>query len=241
MLDQRIGPKNTLFAQRLHLGWVVIGEACLGKVHRPDAVSVKKTYLLPDHHASIFSPCNRQFSVKECPFPKWEPGQTVFESSDDDEKIGLSMEDRDFLYVTSGAMEKSFNGNWIFPLPFRSDRLRLQDNRIQAVNRAKALECSLYKDHTKKEYFVSFMGQLLEKGHAELAPPLAADEECLFLPILGVYHPKSPDQIRVVFDLSAKHQKISLNDVLYYLVQNSLLGILLRFWKEKVAVTACRH
>ena len=100
--------------------------------------------------------------------------------------------------------------------------------------------CSLSKDHTKNEHFVSFMGQFLEKGNAKLAPPLAADEECWFLPIFGVYHPKKPDQIRVVFDLSAKHQKNSLNDVLLSGPDmiNSLLGVLLRFRKETVAVTA---
>ena len=35
VLDQRIGPMNTPFAQRLHLSWIVVGEACLGKVHIP--------------------------------------------------------------------------------------------------------------------------------------------------------------------------------------------------------------
>lgn len=27
ILDQRIGPKNTPYAQRLHLAWVIVGEA----------------------------------------------------------------------------------------------------------------------------------------------------------------------------------------------------------------------
>lgn len=44
--DQRIGPRNSPYAQKLSLGWVVIGETCLGKVHRPDMVNVKKTYIL---------------------------------------------------------------------------------------------------------------------------------------------------------------------------------------------------
>jgi len=28
--DQKIGPKNTPYAQKLALGWVIVGEACLG-------------------------------------------------------------------------------------------------------------------------------------------------------------------------------------------------------------------
>ena len=84
------------------------------------------------------------------------------------------------------------------------------------------------------------MGQLLENGHSGVAPAVAADEECWFLPIFGVKHPKKPDQIRVVFDSSAKYENISLNDVLLSGPDmiNPLLGILLRFRKEIVAVTA---
>lgn len=35
------------------------------------------------------------------------------------------------------------------------------------------------------------------------------DEECCYLPLLGIYHPQK-DQIRVVFDSSAKSYVISL-------------------------------
>lgn len=65
-------------------------------------------------------------------------------------------------------------------------------------------------------------------------------EEAWYLPIFGVYHPKKPTQIRVVFDSSAKCDNVSLNDVLMTgpdLI-NSLLGVLLRFRKDLVAITA---
>lgn len=54
------------------------------------------------------------------------------------------------------------------------------------------------------------------------------------------YHPKKPTQIRVVFDSSAKYDNVSLNDVLMNgpdLI-NSLHGVLLRFRKDLVAITA---
>lgn len=47
VLDQIIGPKDTLFAQRLHHGWVIIGEACLERTRTPFMVSSKKTSVTP--------------------------------------------------------------------------------------------------------------------------------------------------------------------------------------------------
>ena len=108
------------------------------------------------------------------------------------------------------------------------------------LNKSMNMIFTSFKGFCFSQHFVSFMGQLFEKGHAEIAPPLATNEECWFLPIFGVYHPKKPGQIRVVFDSATKHDNISLNDVLLSGpdMTNSLLGILLRFRKDTVAVTA---
>lgn len=55
-----------------------------------------------------------------------------------------------------------------------------------------------------------------------------------------MYHPQKPGKIRVVFDSSASFEGVSLNDVLLQgpNLNNSLLGVLLRFRKDPVAVTA---
>ncbi|KAK7945831.1 hypothetical protein WMY93_001559 [Mugilogobius chulae] len=85
-----------------------------------------------------------------------------------------------------------------------------------------------------------FMQSLFDNGHAEIAPPLSEEEECWYLPFFGVYHPRKPEQIRVVFDSSAQHNGVSLNDVLLTgpNLNNSLLGVLMRLREETVAVTA---
>ncbi|KAK0137151.1 hypothetical protein N1851_026658 [Merluccius polli] len=84
------------------------------------------------------------------------------------------------------------------------------------------------------------MEKLFVNGHAEEAPLLPESAECWYLPIFGVYHPQKPGQIRVVFDLSAQEDGISLNNVLLSGpdLNNSLLGVLLRFRKELIALTA---
>lgn len=81
--------------------------------------------------------------------------------------------------------------------------------------------------------------QIFEAGQAELATPLRENQECWYLPTFGIYHPQKPDQIRMVFDSSAKHKGISLNDVLLKGpdLNNTLLGVLICFRKEPIAVT----
>ncbi|KAM9771204.1 uncharacterized protein ACBT44_004535 [Syngnathus typhle] len=58
--------------------------------------------------------------------------------------------------------------------------------------------------------------------------------------MFGVYHPRKPGQIRVVFDSSAQSNGLSLNNVLLTGpdLNNSLIGVLIRFRREKIAVTA---
>lgn len=84
------------------------------------------------------------------------------------------------------------------------------------------------------------MGKVFSNNHAEEAPPLMEGEECWYLPLFEVYHPKKPGNIRVVFDSSARHEDVSLNDVLLTGpdLNNTLLGVLMRCRKEAVAITA---
>lgn len=57
--EQRNGPHNTPYAQRLDLGWVIIGEVCLGGTHRQTNVNVYRTNVLQK------CPCTGSLRVKE--------------------------------------------------------------------------------------------------------------------------------------------------------------------------------
>lgn len=227
---------------------MVVGETCLSQFHRPDTVTVNKTYLLRNGRSSICKPCPNNFEIKEeltaesfdtdCDTPRCD--SDIFVRRNDDDTVGLSVEDKEFLCIMDQTVSKNTQGYWEAPLPFRSPRRRLPDNRTKALQRAKSLDFSLRKDDAKKGHFLEFMQRIFENNHAEIAPPLTDGEEAWYLPIFGVYHPKKPTQIRVVFDSSAKYDDVSLNDVLMTgpdLI-NSLLGVLLRFRKDLVAVTA---
>lgn len=84
------------------------------------------------------------------------------------------------------------------------------------------------------------MQNLIDNKHAEIAPKLDETVESWYLPVFGVYHPRKPEKIRCVFDSSAKFGNTSLNKVLLQGpdLNNSLLGVLLRFRKNCIAASA---
>ncbi|KAK3507778.1 hypothetical protein QTP70_000334 [Hemibagrus guttatus] len=154
--EQRNGPNNAPYAQRLDLGWVVVGDVCLGSVH-----SIKEKFdIKPLPEVSL--------ACDDFIFDDYIIGDTIFKRSKDDNKVGLSIEDRRFLDIMDREMFMDESNSW----------------------------------------------NIFDRDHAEVAPPLREGQECWYLPIFGVYHPQKPD------------------------LNNSLLGVLLRFRRELVAVTA---
>lgn len=167
-------------------------------------------------------------------------GETIFHCTKADEKPAFSIEEQAFLQIMEKEFYQDDTNGWVAPLPFRSPRPRLPNNKEQAHQRLISVCRTLKKRPEMKRHFVDFMQQIFDNGHAEPAPPLKQDEECWYLPFFGVYHPQKPEQIRVVFDSSAQHHGVSLNDVLLTgpNLNNSLLGVLMRYRKERVAVMA---
>ena len=97
IIEQRTGPVGSPFAQRLGLGWVVIGEVCLGRVHQPDLVTCNKTFLIGENRASVCPPCPNKIKVKELPPFQHNDDNNIFIKTEQDDKVGLSAEDREFL------------------------------------------------------------------------------------------------------------------------------------------------
>ena len=57
-----------------------------------------------------------------------------------------------------------------------------------------------------KEDYVAFMNQMIMKGYAERVPTgeeTTEDGKCWYILHHGVYHPKKPKKIRLVFDCSS--------------------------------------
>lgn len=149
----------------------------------------------------------------------------------------MSLEDRRFLDMTKREIHITNDRHYELPLPFQSDDVVLPCNRKLAESRLSGLKSKFSKDAKYKNDYVNFIDDMLKKGYAEKAPK--SDGETWYLPHHGVYHPHKPEKIRVVFDCSAQYEAQSLKQ---HLLQgpdltNTLIGVLCRFRKERVAFT----
>ena len=84
------------------------------------------------------------------------------------------------------------------------------------------------------------MTDLISKDYAEKVPECdrVDDGRIWYLPHHGVYHPRKPGKVRIVFDCAARYQDTSLNDELLQGpdMTNSLVDVLFRFREERVAI-----
>jgi len=80
---------------------------------------------------------------------------------------------------------------------------------------------------------------MIDMGYAEKVPEESVEADpgkVWYIPHHGVYHPKKPKKIRVVFDCCTKFAGTSLNDQLLQGpdLTNSLVGVLTQFRQESV-------
>ena len=240
VLDQRTGPARSPFAQRSPLGWTIIGDVCLSGQHIPSTYDVNKTFVSKNGRPSSLKPCQQVVSIENNSVSTFKTvfSSNIFVTTPEDNKRGLSVEDREFMHVIDKNFHINSEGKWMAPLTFRPSKEPLPDNYPLALRRAKSLDSSLHKDEKKKEHFLTFMRGILNNQHAEIAAYLSPDHERWYLPLFGVYHPRKPGKIRGVFDSSAKYEGTCLNDQLMQGpdLMNNLLGILIRFRKEIIGV-----
>ncbi len=201
------GPHNAPFAQKLDLGWVVIGDVCLGKAQKPSTVSSLRTCILDSGCPSYLSPCESHLP---------------------------SIDEQRFIQIMDREVFKDSANSWVAPLPFQMPRRRLPNNRGYTYKRLKTLCNTLEKNPEMKAHYLNFIQKMLDNDHAELAPVLQDHQERWYLPSFGVYHPRKPSKICIVFDSSAHYDGVSLNNVLLTGpdLNNSLLRVLVRFRKE---------
>lgn len=74
------------------------------------------------------------------------------------------------------------------------------------------------------------MNKLFDKSYAKKVTSESIDGKTWYLPHHGVYHPKKPEKIRVVFDCSATYGGVSLNSMLLQGpdLTNQIVGVLSR-------------
>lgn len=80
------------------------------------------------------------------------------------------------------------------------------------MKRAKILTDSLHKNPIKGQHLTHFMGKIFIEGHVEPVPALTKKQECWYLPLFRVNHPKKHEQVQGVFD-SYENISIKCSDV----------------------------
>ncbi|XP_041422759.1 uncharacterized protein LOC108719567 isoform X1 [Xenopus laevis] len=149
----------------------------------------------------------------------------------------VSQEDIKFVHTLEDNIQQNQQGHLEMPLPFR-ERPHLPNNRVLALVRLKGLKKRMGRNPKLKDDYLKFTKDILKEGHAEKVDSQPKEGEVWYIPHQGVYHPKKPDKIRVVFDCSAKYNDVALNDHLLKGpdLTNTLPGVLCRFRKYPVAV-----
>nr|XP_043899053.1 uncharacterized protein LOC122780247 [Solea senegalensis] len=216
------GEEHEPYAVKTALGWSIVGATMpctntrneTGFCHR---ISVKE--LPPITPTSVIKALEMDFLDKN---PKDKT---------------ISQEDIQFLNVLNEKIKHNEEGHLEMPLPFKA-RPQLPSNKQLATVRLKHLRRKMEKNPKYREDYIKFMDNVFRDGDAEETSVVPEEGNIWYIPHHGVYHPRKPEKIRVVFDCSAKFEGTSLNDHLLTGpdLTNTLTGVLCRFRQHKIAI-----
>lgn len=173
----------------------------------------------------------------------------------------LAIDFNDQSTVSTDHMEKSYSqqdklfmkkveegvrytdGHYEVPLPFKNEDVMMPNNKTQAVKRAELQKRKMLKDEKYRQDYINFVENVIAQGYAEKVSRETFSlkpGKVWYIPHHGIYHPKKPEKIRVVFDCSARFYGTSLNDQLLPgpNLTNTLVGILTRFREGPIGFMA---
>jgi len=154
------------------------------------------------------------------------------------EKPELSIDEQNFMSTDSKSIRHLHDKHYEIALPIKSSSLQLPLNKTLALQRASSLKRKLSKDNTLLQNYQAYISDLIKNGFAEPVIDEGLPGKTWYIPHHGVYHTEKPGKLRVVFDCSAKFKGVSLNDIFLQGpdITNNLVGVLLRFRRESIAI-----
>ena len=135
------------------------------------------------------------------------------------------------------------NGHYQLPLLWKPSDVELLNNLVVAKQRLSSLKRRFTKDDDFQGKHTKVISSYLQQGFAQQVPHEHLNNHTgptWYMPHHAVTNLRKPDKVRVVFDCATKYKGTSLNDNLIRgpdLV-NSLIRVLMRFRKERVALVA---
>ncbi|XP_038065549.1 uncharacterized protein LOC119735724 [Patiria miniata] len=220
-LEVRSGETKAPYATRTRLGWSLNGP--LGMSRR---AAVTSSYVAVDD--TLEQQLQR--------FWKLDAAESLY----DDDK-GMSVQDKRAIALWEKTVCLK-DGHYELPIPFKNNPQRLADNRMVAEQRLTSLGRRLKRDCQLKARYTEGMKELVGNGYAEVVvgDDCVTDAAIWYLPHHPVLDSGKQGKMRIVFDCAAKHNGQSLNTqtISGPDLTNKLLGVLLRFRQEQVAVLA---
>ncbi|XP_067660612.1 uncharacterized protein [Haliotis asinina] len=237
MQPQEVIPSqgNGPFAVRYKHGWTVSGPLHIKYNPSDNSLTCNRAIFQEIHAVQEYPTRDAILKMFEMDFSERDIGTVPGEQ-------GYSREDQKFIEIAKTNM-KQVDGHYELPLPLKDPKATFANNREQAERRAKWQKKKMVQNEQYRRDYTAFMENLILKGYAYKIPndKLTVESgKVRYLPHHGIYHPKKPTKIRVVFDCSAKYDGTSLNDMLLQGpdLTNSLIGVLTRFRTERIAFMA---
>ncbi|XP_065356291.1 uncharacterized protein LOC135950688 [Calliphora vicina] len=188
--------ENGPYAANTPLRWVVFGKMmCKQSIENLCLLSVQPEQSLYDLVANYFETQN--FGVKLLP---------VIESKDD-------LRARKILNETTVKIDGRFQTR----LLWRADDVVLPDSYSMALNRLVGIERKMKRSPEFGAAYKSIIKDYLSKRYVCKLSPIEAADLCprtWYLPHFGVINPNKPGKIRLVFDVAATVEGVSVNSKL---------------------------
>lgn len=219
--EERRGSSGEPYAIRSVLGWSILGP--IGKVS--------------DCSAHVNVNFQQTTGTLEEIDRLWK---TDFPECRSDDIIGMSQEDRRALSIMENTITID-NGHYKLGLPWRDENVSLPNDKVMATSRLSFLKRKLEKDEGLHSLYRKTMIDYIDKGYASPVDTKSDKPgKVWYLPHHPVINPNKPGKVRIVFDCAAKYQGKSLNDNILQGpdFMNSIIGVLIRFRQERIALIA---
>lgn len=226
-LEVRRGKEGAPFAVRTSLGWTINGP-------------------MGYDHLEAVTNCIEATSTADTECPAMQLVRRLWEGnldwSLDDEEYAMSREDKGVLELWDNTIN-TVNGHYELPIPFRDENPALPDNVEMAKKRLQGLRRRLARDPGLRKGYTDEMQRLLVQDYAESVPLSELEGSqgtTWYIPHHPVFNPNKPEKLRIVFDCAATYRDTSLNARVLQGpdLNNKLLGVLMRFRRERIAVMA---
>lgn len=234
------GDDDQPYAVETELGWSIVG----GITESFDAIGTSHRVITGEVAHSAYHPERSVTYVQKTHIKEVTTADLVKIMEQDFQELSppdqtMSQEDKQFLKTLEEGIHQTEDGHYEMPLPFRNGEPKLPNNRQAAYHRVMALKRQFERKPQYLQHYTAFMKEIIDRGDAEKVPSDEMNDTQWYIPHHGVYHPKKPEKVRVVFDCSARYQGTCIND---HLLQgpdlvNSLVGVLCRFRQGPIAFT----